>query len=77
MLLHVLYFLESYFHGDDVACFPESDFENLPTGATANLPLADQVRHLGWIPLHKRGRTNTRKEQRKAAFYANPTAAFG
>lgn len=52
---------EAYFDGDDVARFPESHFENLPTGPTADLPLADQVGHLGWIPLHKRGCTDNGK----------------
>lgn len=49
----------TYFDGDDVARFPESYFEDLPTGAAADLALADQVRHLGRVPLDRRGRTDT------------------
>lgn len=41
----------SYFDSDDVAGLLESHFEDLPTGSAADLPLADQVRHLRWIPL--------------------------
>lgn len=39
------------FDSDDVAGLLESHFEDLPTGSAADLPLADQVRHLRWIPL--------------------------
>lgn len=41
----------SYFDSDDVAGLLESNFEDLPTGAAADLPLTDQVCHLCWIPL--------------------------
>lgn len=41
----------SYFDSDDMASFLESHFEDLSTGPTAYLPLADQVCHLRWIPL--------------------------
>lgn len=41
----------SYFDSDDMVGLLESYFEDLSTGPAANLPLTDQVRHLGWIPL--------------------------
>lgn len=42
---------ESYFDSDDMACLLESHFEDLSTGAAADLSLTDQVCHLCWISL--------------------------
>lgn len=41
----------SYFDCNDMTSFLESHFKDLPTGSAANLPLIDQIGHLGRIPL--------------------------
>ena len=48
--------MQSYFDSDDVARLLESHFEDLSTGAAADLTLTDQVCHLCWIPLNRRHR---------------------
>lgn len=61
----------AYFDGDDVTRLLEPDFEDLSAGAAADLSLADQVRHLGWVSLRRQKESSRTSETLPRYFDTN------